>query len=211
MTRGGAMIWLVRHAQAQGAQGLYIGSTDLPLSDEGQNQARALAQGMAGLGLKALYSSPLRRAQDTAAPLARACGLATVNLVPELAEIHMGSWEGLSMEEIRQEQPEAHAARGRDFAGFRTPGGETFAEVAVRALRGLAKMAGGPRPCAVVTHAGVIRVLLCHVCSFGLNELFRFKPDPAHAWGLEPNGPGWSLRHENLSAGELASLADQPR
>ena len=199
------MICLLRHGAIQDAKGRFIGTTDLPLTPEGKEQARELARGLVGFGLKALYASPLRRTLDTAAPPARACGL-TVIQIPELAEIHLGEWEGRDIGEIKREQPEAYAARGRDFAGFRPPGGESFTDLAERSMRGLEKLAAGPRPCAAVTHSGVIRVVLCRVLGLDLNDLFRFEPQPANAFLLEKDHNGWRVLDTDVPPHELAGF-----
>ncbi|MEF2144764.1 MAG: histidine phosphatase family protein [Desulfovibrionaceae bacterium] len=186
------MIVLLRHAAVQNAKGRFIGTTDLPLSPAGTAQAEYLASALRDCGLRAIYASPLVRAMDTAGPLARACGL-VIRPMPELSEIRMGEWEGRSQESVRNEQPEAFAARGCDFAEFRPPGGETFLELADRAERGLKRVTHEPRPCAVVTHAGVLRVLLCRMLGLDLQQLFRFRPLPAHAILIRPEADGFGL------------------
>ncbi|MGE4293896.1 MAG: histidine phosphatase family protein [Desulfovibrio sp.] len=210
------MILLIRHAEAEGGEGRYIGSTDLPLSSLGQAQALALAEALARSPapasdfvpdhapdlsplagnnpalavsdpdwtpgstkeaplLAAIYVSPLQRALRTAAPLAERSGLVPV-VLDDLREIHLGQWEGLLVAELRRTRPEEYAARGRDFAGFRPPGGENFLDVARRADMALQRMASGPQPCAAITHAGVIRVLLCRALGLSLDQLFQFRP-----------------------------------
>lgn len=169
------MIVLIRHAETAGGEGRYIGSTDLPLSPAGEAQARALATALGTSPLLALYVSPLQRARRTAAPLANVLGLEPV-LLDELREIHLGQWEGLDREELRRTRPGEFEARGRDFAGYRPPGGESFADLALRAEAALRRMADGPQPCAAVTHAGLIRVLLCLSLGRPLDDVFRFRP-----------------------------------
>lgn len=128
--------------------------------------------------LAALYTSPLERARSTAAPLAAALGLAPI-VLDTLREIQLGQWEGLDMDAVRRARPQEFAARGRDFAGFRPPGGESFTDLALRARAALRTMNAGPQPCAAVTHAGIIRVLLCAALELPLNNVFEFHP--AHA------------------------------
>lgn len=180
------MIVLIRHAEAEGAAGRFTGRrTDPPLSAAGLAQAEALAEALADSGLAALAASPLRRARQTAAPLAAALGL-PVATVDGLAEIDMGDWDGRPRAEIRAQDPTGWAARGADFAHFRPPGGETFAEVQARAVAALDAMAHGPQPVAAVTHAGVIRTLACHVLGIPLGHLFRLAPEHARCMVLRP-------------------------
>ncbi|MBG0776611.1 MAG: histidine phosphatase family protein [Desulfovibrionaceae bacterium] len=178
------MILLLRHAQALGGEGRYIGSTDLPLSDAGRAQARELGAALAGCGVRALFASPLTRARDTARAAAEACGLETT-LLPDLAEIHLGAWEGRTFAEVRASDPEGFAARGADMARFRPPGGESFADVAARAEAALRVLATANAPCAAVAHAGILRALFCRVTGLPLEHLFRFRPLHACALVLE--------------------------
>jgi probable phosphoglycerate mutase len=222
------MIALIRHAAAEGAKGRYIGDTDLPLSATGRAQARDMADKFsaaqkcapASCGhpdspparpLAALYVSPLTRARHTAAPLAEVVGIVP-EIIDDLREIHLGQWEGLGMDHVRATRPEEYAARGRDFAGFRPPGGESFADLARRAEKALHRMADGPQPCAAVTHAGIIRVLLCRAQGLPLDELFHFHPRHTGWTLLETASSNISGRidprlvAQNLSTADAATL-----
>jgi len=197
------MIVLIRHAEARGGEGRFIGSTDLPLSAAGRAQAGALAAALAPARPRAVFASPLARAQDTAQPLAAALGL-PVRALPGLAEINLGAWEDQPREAVRAADPAAYAARGRDFAHFRPPGGESFAQVQARALAALDILARGPLPAVAVTHAGVIRAVLCHVLGMPLANLFRLDPLHAHATTLRPAAQGFALLGFNLPPAALA-------
>ncbi len=169
------MIVLMRHARTEGGKGRYIGTTDLALSKYGRKQAVVLSESLKGLPFKSLWTSPLGRARDTAAPIAAGLGL-SLETMPGLAEISLGQWEGRTFEEVERDDPKGYEARGLNFADFRPPGGESFADVGQRALEACARMAACPMPCLAVTHAGVIRVLLCRILGLPLNELFTFTP-----------------------------------
>lgn len=210
------MIVLVRHAEAQGGQGRFIGRTDLPLSAAGRAQAQELARALTGAELRAVAASPLARARDTARPLAEALGL-PVDTLPGLAEIDLGAWDGQPREAVRAADPAAYAARGRDFAQFQPPGGESFAQVQARALAALDALARGPLPVVAVTHAGVVRAVLCHALGMPLGNLFRLDPAHARCTLLAPGPQGLVLRGFNLSARQLPPLlravdrAEEPR
>ena len=195
------MIVLIRHGETHGTQGLYVGrGTDAPLSDAGREQALALARtlpaALPDAARGSLFCSPLIRCRDTARPLAGALGLAPV-VLDDLAEIDLGDWEGRTMQAVRREHPGAHAARGRDFAGFRPPGGENFADLRERALAALAVLAAAPFPALAVTHAGIIRVLACHALGTPLDNLFRLRPRHCRAMILCPKGDGYALEAFN--------------
>ncbi|BCS88055.1 histidine phosphatase family protein [Pseudodesulfovibrio sediminis] len=172
------MILLARHAQTVGGKGRCIGRTALPLSDIGKEQAKHMAEALVHIPLRRLCTSPSQRALDTIAPLAR-----RLDTMPEvhhqLDEIDMGEWDGVPFDDIQKDYPEAYAKRGMDFSGFQPPNGESFNQVAERAMAVLNALAQGPRPVLAVTHAGVIRSVLCRLMQHTLDDLFNFKP--AHA------------------------------
>ena len=172
------MIVLMRHARTEGGEGRCIGRTPLDLSEAGREQAARAAASLAGCGFARLCSSPARRAVDTLRPLAERLHLEP-ELMPGLDEIDMGEWDGLPFDEIRERDPGAYAERGRAFAAFRPPGGESFADVAQRAMAALLSLAAGPQPVLAVTHAGVIRAALCRLTGHPLDDLFHFSPEHA--------------------------------
>jgi len=134
----------LRHGETETNRlGLIAGSTDVELNETGHRQARHAAGLLKMHGVDAVYSSPLRRARDTASCVAAALGLA-VTVVPELAERNWGELEG----------------RPRDMRTRATTprGGESPAEFSARTLAGLKKIAGSALPL-VVAHSGTFRVL----------------------------------------------------
>jgi probable phosphoglycerate mutase len=177
-----------RHAATIPTGRRYIGRTEVPLSEHGREQAESLAELLGDLPLAALYASPQKRALDTAHLLAQKTGLPVLEL-EQLREIHLGAWEGLSMAEVARSRPEEYKARGNDFAGFRPPGGESFADVSKRAQAALEIMVRGPRPGIAFTHAGVLRVLACLALNVPLNRLFDFRPAHAACWAFELDAP----------------------
>lgn len=203
------MILLIRHARAQGVEGRYIGRTDPPLSALGREQAEALARDLAASGLRTLATSPLLRARQTVEPLARALDL-TPLVLDDLAEIDLGTWDGRDREAVRAEQPEAHAARGRDFAHFRTPGGETFAEVLARGLRALDALSRLPGPVAAVTHAGVVRCLVRSLRGQSLDGLFEVRVPETGCTPVLPGPHGFTVPSWGVPASALALPLGSP-
>jgi broad specificity phosphatase PhoE len=119
-----------------------------------------LAEQLAGDGVAAIYSSDLRRAAETARIVADRLGLA-VTEKPELREIDVGSWSGLTTEEVRSRFPEAFE---RWRAGELGHDGETREELALRVVptvEAIARAHAGDTVL-VVTHGGVIRALRRH-------------------------------------------------
>ena len=186
------MIVLMRHARTEGGEGRCIGRTPLDLSETGREQAARAAADLARCGFARLCASPARRAVDTLRPLAERLHMEP-ELMPGLDEIDMGEWDGLSFGEIRERDPGAYAERGRAFAEFRPPGGESFADVAGRAMTVLGKLAEGPQPVLAVTHAGVIRAVLCRLTGHPLDDLFHFSPDYAACTVIRAESEGLRL------------------
>jgi probable phosphoglycerate mutase len=91
---------------------------------------------------------------------------------PLLREIALGSWEGLTVDEVRERHPGQYEQRGADLAGFRPAGGESFADVQARAVRFLESLGPLTGDVLAVAHGGFNRTLLCHVLGRDLSGLF---------------------------------------
>jgi broad specificity phosphatase PhoE len=155
---GPTRLLLIRHAHTLGNDGpaaTLSGRTDLPLSPRGRREVRLLRARLAGESFDALYSSPLRRARETAAAIPGR----PPKLVAALQEIDCGRLDGWPLDAVRRELPGLWAINQRqEDDRFRWPGGESYREFRARCLRALRRLAqahpGGR--VAVVTHAGVI-------------------------------------------------------
>jgi probable phosphoglycerate mutase len=181
------MIILLRHGRIEDGKGRCLGRTDVPLSADGRAQARELAEELSAIPFARLCSSPADRALASLKPLSAKLGL-EVKSLPALDEINMGEWDGLDFDTIRRRFPEEYAARGKRLGRYRVPGGESFEDVAERAMAALEELARGPQPVLAATHAGVIRSVLCRVTGHPLDELFRFTPGYARCTLLRTDG-----------------------
>jgi broad specificity phosphatase PhoE len=156
---------LIRHAQSQGnAEGRFGGHTATPLSPRGRRQARATARALAVEHITAIYSSDLRRAVETAEPLAR---LARLEIQPTEAfrERSVGIMEGLTFEEAAQAHPEQYAALlRRDFEHVMS-GGESYRQLLDRARAKLDEAIEQHRGgrIAIFSHTGTICILILHL------------------------------------------------
>lgn len=122
---------LLRHGEtAWSAAGRHTSYTDVPLTPEGERQARALAARLAGRRFVAVLSSPRQRAWRTA----ELAGLSVTAIVDDLAEWNYGQYEGRTTAEIRQQRP------GWDLWIDGCPGGESPAQVGVRLDRAIARV-----------------------------------------------------------------------
>ena len=151
------MILLARHGQtAENAAGRILGHRDPPLSEQGRADAAALARSLEGEGIRAVWTSPLVRARDTAAVAAAHLGLEAV-VLDDLVESRRGAWEGSTYAELAATDAERLAAFEAGAPAFAFPGGESLAQQVERTRRALATIAGGPQPALAVAHAGTIR------------------------------------------------------
>jgi broad specificity phosphatase PhoE len=155
------VIWLARHGEtADNADGRVQGSIDTPLNEHGREQARALAEKAASLGVRRLYSSQLSRALETARIVGERIGLEP-EVDERFAESRRGAWEGRLLSEIEQQEPEAWAAWRAGGAGFRFPGGgESLGEHIARVDDALRDVESGEGPALVVSHGGTVRAAL---------------------------------------------------
>ncbi len=154
---------LARHGRTEmNRQHRFTGRKDMPLDEMGRAMAEALAAAYGGGKWAAVWSSPLRRAAETAAPIARRAGV-PVTTDPDLVELSLGEWEGLTPAEARARDPEAYAAWERDPASHAPPGGETAAQVAERTLAAMGRLRAAHRTgrIFVVAHKATVRLLAC--------------------------------------------------
>jgi len=133
----------------------------VPLNANGKAQASSLARFIRHMGVKAIYSSDLRRAVETADPIARETGLEPV-YDARLRERSVGLWQGLTLTEIREWYGEEYQALLTDRESFKIPGGESRAEVRTRVIesfREIMKQNKG-ETIAVVSHTTAILTML---------------------------------------------------
>lgn len=142
--------WLVRHGETEWARlGRHTGRTDVPLTDVGREQARALGRRLAEHRFALVLTSPLSRAAETAA----LAGYPSAGVDPDLREWDYGDLEGRLTADIRSERPDWTIWRGP------WPGGETIAQVAARADRVVSRVRAADGDVLLVAHGHLLRVL----------------------------------------------------
>ena len=172
------VLYLVRHGAVIKVSGKsYIGQIDVPLSEEGVEQAWALREWLESVTFTHLYSSDLSRAQRTCRIIA-GTGSKIIQTLPALREISLGEWEGFTFREVEERFPAQFAARGRDLENWRPPGGESFADCRARVLAALHPiLSRSEGNVLVVAHAGVNRILLCDLLGIPLANLHSIGQD----------------------------------
>ena len=174
-------LYLIRHGETSSAQGgRCYGQTDLPLSEKGREQMALLANRLSGIQPPPcrLYCSDLARSRESAGVLAGKWGLDPI-VFPELREIDMGLWEGLSFEEINRLFPGETVEWATGSSDFRFPQGENLHDLEARVLRIHQKIISENRDggLAIVGHAGPNRIILCQALGVPLAHLWRLGQD----------------------------------
>jgi len=141
------------------------------------------------VAIRAVYTSPLERAIETAEPIARRQGL-EFQQVPEIGEIHIGEWQGLTMQELDKREDWRRFNTFR--SGTRAPGGELMLETQTRMVRQLDRLCAKhpDEIVALVSHGDPLRSALAYFLGIPLDLVLRFEVSPAslsivqiHDWG----------------------------
>ena len=189
---------LVRHAEHDLLGRVLTGRMPgVPLNGRGRERAHRLARHFAGRAVAAVVSSPMERAQETAAPIAAALGRG-VATDAGLDEIDFGDWTGMMLEAL-QEAPGWPA--WNQFRGTApTPGGETMLEVLGRALRSLARWRETvpDGEVVLVSHGDVLKAVLAHSLGAPLDLIQRIEIGPGSCSVLRVFGD-WGMRVEGVN------------
>ncbi len=202
------VVLLVRHGRTPTTGALLPGrSAGLHLSEEGRAQAERVAGRVAALPRRpvAVYASPLERTRETAAPVARALGL-RVRGEPGLLEADVGEWTGGRLRRLARTR--AWSAVQRWPAGFRFPGGESFAEMSTRANEAVLRLvAAHPGETVVaVSHADPIKAVVAAAAGVPLDLFQRLVVSPCSVSALayDASGPHVLCVNSTASLAELA-------
>jgi probable phosphomutase (TIGR03848 family) len=173
------LLLLLRHAVTEHTGAVLSGWTPgLHLSEQGREQAEALAGRLEPVPLDAVYASPLERCQETAAVVAGAKGL-KLETLEDVGEVRYGDWTGRTLKELGRE-PLWKVVQATPSAA-RFPGGESIFEMqarAVLAVEGL-REAHPKQTVALCSHADVIKALTCHYLGMHLDLCQRVVVSPA--------------------------------
>ena len=173
------VLLLIRHGHTDTAGKRLTGwSKGVHLNDRGRGEAETLVERLEGIPVAAIYASPLERARETAAPLARARRLA-VRTRRGLIETGYGEWTGRSIAQLRRSK--LWTTLMRSPSAMRFPGGESLVDVQARTVAELDRIARDhPHGVvAVVSHADVVALALAHHAGMHLDHYQRLTVDPA--------------------------------
>lgn len=190
------LLLLIRHGENDFVKtGKLPGQTaGIHLNERGQKQAQSLGEALKDVPIKAIYSSPLERAMETAAPIASARKLEIIR-EPDLKDTDVGSWQGKSLKVLRLTKVWSIVQNAP--SRFRFPGGESFVESQVRyvaALERIVKKHTKPRDVvAVVFHADPIKLAVSHFLGLPLDRFQRLSCDTGSLTALYVSETGANL------------------
>lgn len=171
---------LARHGQTDwNLSQRFQGHSDVPLNQIGRQQGMALAGRLSGQIFDFIYSSDLQRACETAKMLSN--GKIEMRTDPRLREMNFGAWEGLSYQEIKEQDPDALSAWESDSYQHPPTDGETLEQFARRVrsmLDDLCEWHKG-QTVLVVAHGGVLQTLICLALNISPAIYWQFHISPA--------------------------------
>ncbi|HUB83641.1 MAG TPA: histidine phosphatase family protein [Bryobacteraceae bacterium] len=173
-------VWLVRHGEPAGVRGRCYGKLDVGLSDAGRAQIELAAGWLGAESFAALYASPRLRTIESARIIAgrHACAY---HEEPGLCEIDFGDFEGLAYDEIAARYPAVYRQWMESPTEVQFPAGESFPQMRVRVLSAFEaiRQRHQGQTVAIVTHGGVIRIVLASILEMPDRCLFRLAQDYA--------------------------------
>jgi len=170
---------LARHGETDwNRREIFRGRADVELNERGREQAKALAAAVKDIQIDAVYSSPLRRAAETAEAIAEPHGI-PVKIEQGFTDFDYGVWQGLPHDEVRRRYPEMYKDWVERPHTVRVEGGESLRMVRRRSVEALADVAEQHegRTVVIVAHRVVNKVMLCAVLGLGNSNFWRIRQD----------------------------------
>ena len=171
---------LVRHGEPEEqVKGKCFGRTDPAMSELGRVQIQAKLEAIRNFNVRALYTSPLKRASESAAIIGASLRLCSI-VSPELQEINFGDFEGHSYGEIEEAYPQEYKLWMEHPTEIKFPGGESFAEMKARitTFQNTLQHLHRGETVVLVSHGGTNRILLA--AALGLPDERVFRIDQAY-------------------------------
>jgi broad specificity phosphatase PhoE len=171
-------IILVRHGETEWNVGkIYRGRMGINLDEVGIKQAELLGKYLSQTMLDAIYSSPLKRALDTANIIAR-YSKTSVQVSDNLIDFDYGEWQGLSEEEVKKLYPSLHNEWLTNPHRVRMPHGESLADVRERSLKVINEVISEYKGRVVlVSHRVINKVLICSLSGLDNSHFWNIKQD----------------------------------
>jgi broad specificity phosphatase PhoE len=201
-------IILVRHGQTPwNLDKIFRGSRDIPLNDQGREEARLAGEWLKGETIHAAYCSPLSRARDTGEAIARHHHLPVADL-PGLTDLCYGDWEGMPLTEVKEKYADLYRRWETAPHTVRFPNGETLDEVKARALEAVEAVVQrhSGQVILLAAHRAVNKVLIAAFIGLDNSHFWRIGQDTTAINRFNRVGDVWHLMGLN-DACHLRSLA----
>jgi len=169
---------LARHGETEwNVEEVFRGRIDVELNETGARQAELLAQYLRGIKIEAVYSSPLKRALNTAEVVARYHKL-EVKIAPGLIDCDFGKWQGLRLQEVKDRYKELYTEWVNSPHLVKIPGGESLDEVRERALKVVDEVVAKHEGTIIlVSHRVVNKVLICALLGLDNSHFWNIRQD----------------------------------
>lgn len=172
-------LMLIRHGQSKGnVDGVIYGKTDYDLTQEGRLQSEAVRQKLKYEKVDAVFSSPLKRAQNLAQLVASDHAL-QLYTDERISEMNYGVFEGLTLQEVEASYGVIYKRYLDEFETYIIPGGEGYSQFRERIFSFLEDLIAQEGHFIVVTHSGVIRESLIYLLQLKPEQVWHFKIEPA--------------------------------
>lgn len=172
-------IYLVRHGQTQwNREEIFRGTADIPLNESGIREAHLAAESLKERAIKAVFSSPLARAKQTAEAIAGLHGL-EVRIIEGLKDLCFGEWQGVSHQAVLERYPELFRQWLREPHRVTFPGGESLGAIQSRAVEAVKKVVlkHPEETIVMVSHRVVNRALICGLVGIDLSRFWQIGQD----------------------------------
>ena len=177
---GATRIFFVRHGDTidEETKKVYKGTIDIPLSDKGRQRLARAAEFLSRFKIDFIYTSALSRCIESGRIIAEKQD-AAFEIAPDFNELGFGLWEGLSFEEIRERYATELNLWLHDLESHTPPKGEPMRDAQRRAVNKFNEIAEKHRGqnVAIVSHAGVLRLIICSILDVKLQGMFRMGQD----------------------------------
>jgi len=169
LARHGETVWNIEK--------IYRGRADINLNEMGIRQAELLGKYLSNWGLEAIYSSPLRRALDTANIIARYQKI-SVHIAEGIIDLDYGEWQSLPEQEAKRRYPTLHNEWHNNPHKVKMPGGESLEDVRKRAIKVVSDVLARYQGSVVlVSHRVVNKVLICSLLGLDNSYFWNIKQD----------------------------------
>ncbi len=203
-----ATVYLLRHGDIrQDTIKRYIGQMNLSLNEAGRIQASIWRDALAQVPFSRILCSDLARSYEMASIIGEA-QTTPVQTLQKLQEINLGAWDGQPIAEVQSLYPGEYKKRGLDLVYYRPPAGECFADVAARVIPLFEEIVRNTEGnLLVVGHAGVNRVILCHLLGMPLSNLLRLGQDYGCLNLIEYGWETFSIKGVNIQPSSFQPAA----